>query len=324
MIAVSISNLLKQKQHIAIASHVMPDGDSIGSMLALYSALKKMGKIVDVYVSDNAPERYSFLPCFDCIKVPDKNDRQIYDVFVVLDCGSFDRTGLCQDIIKESGISINIDHHGTNCLFADLNLVDTNASATGELVYQIIKLMGVEISKEEAMCIYTAILTDTGGFRYSNTTSITHQIAGELINTGIDFNSIYDMIYRSFKYEDIKLLGSALGSLQLFCNGKIAYMQILQKDIEKLGLEVTDTSDFIDYARDINTVEVAIFAKETVEKEFKLSFRSKKIIDVKSICEKYGGGGHVRAAGCTIKDSFDKVKSEIIEDLESKLKDGSV
>lgn len=324
MIAGSIINVLKQKVHIAIVSHIMPDGDSIGSMLALYSVLKRMGKKADVYVSDSAPEVYSFLPNFDCIKRCSEYAKSKYDAIVVLDCGSMDRTGLCQDIASESDISINIDHHGTNSLFADLNLVDTNASATGELIYQIIKLMGAEVLKEEALCLYTAILTDTGGFRYSNTTSVTHQIAGDLINTGIDFNNIYDRVYRSFKYDDIKLLGRVLGSLELHCNGRVAYMQVLQKDIEELGLQSSNTSDFIDYGRDIDTVEVAIFAKETAEREYKLSFRSKRYVDVKSICEKYGGGGHTRAAGCTLRVSLDKIKHEIIDNLECMLKDGSL
>ena len=318
MMAVTIANTLKQKNTFAIVSHIMPDGDSIGSMLALYSVLSRLKKDVDVFTNDNIPSIYSFLPNFKVIKTCGKSDK-LYDVLIVLDCGDIERTGNCSLLSAKSSLTINIDHHGTNTLFANLNLVDTNASATGELIYQIIKLMGIDILKDEAVCIYTSILTDTGSFRYSNTTSITHQIAGDLINTGVDFGLIYNKIYNDFRYEDIKLMGKAIGSLELFNNGRIAYMQLLKNDIDNLSIKEVNTSNFIDYARDINTVEVAVFIKEITTDEYKISLRSKYLVDVKAICEKFGGGGHVKAAGCTIKGNIRNVKNIIIEELQFSL-----
>lgn len=324
MIASSIAGILKKKSSIAIMSHVMPDGDSIGSMLTLFNVLKSLGKKVDVYSSDAAPETFSFLPGYDFIKYCDDITDDIYEVTAVLDCGSLERTGKCSKIAEKSGVTINIDHHGTNSLFADLNLVDTNASSTGELIYQIIKLMGVDISKDEGACLYTAILTDTGGFRYSNTTSMTHEITGDLINTGIDFGRIHELIYNNYKYQDIKLMGRVLSNIELICNGRASYIQLLKNDIKDMDLENLNTSDFINYARDINGVEAAIFVKEVEEGEYKVSFRSKHIVDVKKICEKYNGGGHIRAAGCTITGSLPEVKQSIINDLEKALKDDNV
>lgn len=321
MIAVDITSTLKQKNNIAIVSHMMPDGDSVGSMLALFNVLKRMGKSVDIYSSDKIPAVYSFLPNCKLIKQCNEILNKEYEVIVVLDCGSMDRTGNCSVLEKLSDICINIDHHGTNTLFADLNLVDTNASATGELIYQIIKLMGQDILEDEAICLYTAILTDTGGFRYSNTTSITHQIAGDLINTGIDFGKVYERIYKSYKYENIKVMGKVLSTIELSGDGSIAFISLLKKDLEDLVIESINTSDFIDYARDIDSVEAAAFVKEIDTDEFKVSFRSKRIIDVKKICEKYGGGGHVRAAGCTIKGDLQFIKQLVINDLKNALRD---
>lgn len=321
MIAVKIANLLNEKDNIAIISHTMPDGDSLGSMLALYTILKRLGKKVEAFTADKLPEIYSFLPQYSQIKVINKEIVNKYDMLIILDCGDIKRTGDCSILIDNCNISINIDHHLTNMLFADVNLVDTNASATSEIIYQIIKLMGINLQKEEAICLYTAIMTDTGGFRYSNTTSITHQIAGDLINTGIDFSLIYEKIYRSFDYNTIKIMARTINNMELYANGKVSYIQLLKKDVDGLNIKDINTSDFIDYARDIDTVEVALFIKETDNEQFKASFRSKNIVDVRYICEKHGGGGHKRAAGCGFKGDILSIKKDLINELINALED---
>ncbi|HBM75806.1 MAG TPA: hypothetical protein DD429_09670 [Clostridiaceae bacterium] len=322
MIASKIAGMLKEKDNIAIVSHVMADGDSIGSMLALYNALKKMNKNVSALTGDKLPKVYSFLPGFQDIRNCDSLRDKNYDLLIVLDCGSLDRIGLCSSI--KAGMIINIDHHITNSNFGDLNLVDAKASSTGEIVYQIIKLMGVDISKDEAVCLYTAILTDTGCFKYSNTTLATHQIAGDLITYGFDFGKIHDMVYSNYEYDCLKLLGKALSSLQLYEGGRIALMELLYDDFKGINLEDISTSEFIDYARDIGTVEEAAFIKETSLGEFKVSFRSKRIVDVRAICEKYGGGGHIRAAGCTITGDLKYVRDTVINEMKKALKDEMV
>lgn len=322
MIASKIAGILKEKDSIAIVSHIMPDGDSIGSMLALYNVLKRMCKNVVPITGDNLPKVYSFLPGFGSICSCDSSVNRDYDVLVVLDCGSLDRTGDCSLI--RSKITINIDHHITNSLFADLNLVDTNASSTGELIYQLIRLMGSDILKEEAACLYTAILTDTGCFKYSNTTLSTHQITGDLITTGIDFGSIHDMVYKNYEYTGLKLLGKALSSIELHEDGKIAFMQLLYDDFKGIDLKDVSTSEFIDYARDIGSVETAAFIKEISPGEFRVSFRSKNRVDVRAICEKFGGGGHIRAAGCTITGKSEYVKNTVINEMKKALKDDDV
>jgi phosphoesterase RecJ-like protein len=317
---VNIADIFKEKENIAVVAHVMPDGDSIGSMLALYNLLKRMGKNIDVYSSDVVPDVYSFLPGISAVKRQFEDKGKRYEAVAVLDCGSMDRTGNFSNLQDMTEIIVNIDHHATNSAFGHINLIDTSASSTGELIFRIIKQMGVEILKDEACCLYTAILTDTGCFRYANTSQNTHNIAGELVSAGIDFGFIHSQIYNNYKYQDIKTLGKAVSSIELYCGGKIAFMHLLQADLEGFSLDEINTNDFINYARDINGVEAAAFAKEIREDEYKVSFRSKNIIDVRIVCEKYGGGGHIRAAGCTIKGNINEVKDTVINELENALK----
>lgn len=316
MSIVDIAAALKSKNKVAISSHIMPDGDSIGSMLALYNALKVEGVDAVCYCSDSLPDVYSFLPGYGDVKIYSGEPDEKYDIFAVLDCGSTDRTGKCSILKEYCSQVINIDHHGTNSYFGDLNLVETSASSTGELVYHILKEMGVSISRVIAACLYTAILTDTGCFKYSNTTEVTHRIAGELISTGINFGEIHSEIYNNYNYRDLKFMGKAIESIELYGSGKIAYMQLDRGSMDGMRLEDINTSDFINYARDIKGVEVAVFVKEEDEGEFKVSFRSKNIVDVRKICEKFGGGGHTRAAGCTLKGSLSDVKSTVLKELE--------
>jgi phosphoesterase RecJ-like protein len=317
----NILEAIKSAGSIAIASHIMPDGDSVGSMLALYNALKRMGKKVDVFAGDNIPAIYSFLPNFQSIARYNTNYQENYELFIVLDCGSLDRTGDCSAIGGRAARVVNIDHHITNDFFGSLNLVDTGVSSTGELIYSIIENLGISITRQEAICLYTAILTDTGGFRHSNTSPHTHYLAGELIKYNIDFSMIYNSVYRNYKYKEIRILGKVMSSIELFSDGRIAYMQLLQEDLGGLDLESLNTSDFIDYGRDIDAVEAAVFVKEMNDQTFKLSLRSKKTVDVRKISEKYGGGGHIRAAGCTIHGALDKVKGRILADLQDALRD---
>lgn len=320
MSIVDIAEALKSKDKVAIASHIMPDGDNIGSMLALYNALKGMGKDAVCYSSDVWPDIYSFLPRYGDVKICTDDPGKEYDIFAVLDCGSTDRTGKCSSLKDHCGQVINIDHHATNSNFGDLNLVETSASSTGELIYHVLKEMGVSISRDIACCLYTAILTDTGCFKYSNTTEETHRIAGELISTGIDFGEIHSEIYNNYNYKDLKFMGKAIESIELYGSGKIAYMQLDKDSMDGVKIGDINTTDFINYARDIKGVEVAAFVKAGEPGEFRVSFRSKKIVDVREVCEKFGGGGHIRAAGCTIRGTLSDVKNTVLRQLENALK----
>lgn len=315
MIYLKIGEIIKSKDKFAITAHLSPDGDSIGSMLGLYNALKESGKSVDMFIDDNLPYKYSFLPGFNDIKGIENVEGR-YSCLFVLDSGDADRTGRCKELIKVSDTVVNIDHHITNNLFGDLNIVDTNSSSVGEMIYQLLKLNGFEISKNVAMCLYTSILTDTGGFKYSNTTSMTFSIAGDLINTGINFTDIYSKVYDVKTLPQVRLMSKVTSTLEMALDNKLALMSLNKEMLEECNASEEDAGEFVNIARDIDSVEVAVFIKELSNGLCRVSLRSKEYIDVRKIAEKFGGGGHIRAAGCTIKGSMTDVKNHIISEVQ--------
>lgn len=313
MLHVEIGRLIKEEDNFAIASHTSPDGDSMGSMLGLYNTLKSIGKKVDLFIDDVLPDKYSFLPGFQDIKTPEKAGQ--YSCFFVLDCGDEERLGQASNIISSSKRVINIDHHISNKLFGHLNIVDSNASSTGEMIYQILKINGFEISKDTAECLYTSMLTDTGGFRYSNTTSMTFSIAGDLINTGIDFTEINSLIFDKKSISQVKLMSKVTSTLEMYVDGKVSMINVTREMLNECGAKDEDAEELVNIAREIDGVEVAVFIKEKEEEKYKISLRSKHYVDVRKIAETFGGGGHIRAAGCTIIGSLDDVKEKLINEI---------
>ncbi|SEF45824.1 phosphoesterase RecJ domain-containing protein [Caloramator fervidus] len=311
MILTKIGSIIKQNDNFAIISHFSPDGDAIGSSLALYNMLIENGKSVDIYNQDEVPKRLKFLPYSNYIKnqLLDKK----YECVFVLDCGDKDRIGNLVDIFNKTNLIVNIDHHISNTLFADINYVDSNASSVGEIIYNLLKINGFEISKNTAMCLYTSIVSDTGGLKYSNTTSMTLNIAGDLINTGINFTEINRILFNTMTKSQLKLLSKVISTLELYKNDSIAIMHVNKQMLEECGANEDDASDMVNYARDIDTVELGIFIKEVDTNKFKVSLRSKNKVDVRLIAEKFNGGGHVRAAGFTIEGDFETVKKNILE-----------
>lgn len=309
MILIDAVNHIKDAKSVIVISHIAPDGDAIGTVTGMYKVLKKMGKEVEAFIDDEIPEMYNFVPSIDKISRPFYKEA---DVVLIFDCADEERLGNAKELLKTSAVTINIDHHISNTLYAKLNYVDTNAAATAEIAYQIVKLLGVEFDEEIATCFYTAILTDSGGFMYESTTSITHQIAGDLINNGAKFKEIADKVFNTLKFNKAKLLGKALNSLALYKEGKVAYMEILKKDFEETDTNLSHIENIITYARNIEGVEVAVLLVEK-EEEIKISLRSKEKVDVNKIANIFGGGGHVRAAGCSIKGNIQKAKEKILQ-----------
>ena len=240
------------------------------------------------------------------------------DCVIVLDCGNFKRVNADLKLQDKKYELINIDHHLSNDLYGDINFIDTKASAVGEIIYEVLRLLNVELDKEIGTCLYTSVLTDTGCFRHSNTTALTHNIAGELINTGIDFSNIYRMIFENKKIEKIKFFGEIISNMTLELNGKVSVMHIAKNVLEKYNLELVDTSDVIDFGVSIDTVEVAILIKE-VGNGVKVSLRSKYLVNVSKIAEGFSGGGHIRASGFYAQADFDNTKVKLIEIIEKEL-----
>jgi phosphoesterase RecJ-like protein len=299
-----------ESNKIAIMSHIMPDGDSVGSALALYTALKKAGKDVRFILDDEVPKVYRFLINSDQVIKPGQHES--FDAVIALDCGDASRLGK-SGLYLENNYVINIDHHISNDEFGNLNMVDPNASATGEIVYQIIKILGIEMDREISECLYTAIVTDTGQFQYSNTTSLTHQIAGDLINNGVSAALIFERIYQNSSKEKVMLMKTALDTLEFYHNDSVSCISLTQEQMKKVNALGEDTEGIINLARDIECVEAAIFLKELEDGRIKVGLRSKKYVDMAAVALHFGGGGHVRAAGCTISGAIQEVKQKMID-----------
>ncbi|MHB1392482.1 MAG: DHH family phosphoesterase [Clostridia bacterium] len=310
MIYPKIINRIKESNKIAIMSHIMPDGDNVGSSLALYNALKKSGKDVYFILDDDIPKVYRFLKNSDKVERPRQYEH--FDTVIALDCGDANRLGTCR-LYLEDNFVINIDHHISNDEFGNLNMVDSNAAATGEIIYQIIKILGIEMDMEISECLYTAIVTDTGQFQYSNTTYITHQIAGDLINNGVNVSLMFERIYQNSSKEKVMLMKTALDTLEFYHNDSISCISLTQKQMEEVKAIEADSEGIINLARDIECVEAAIFLKELEPGKVKVGLRSKKVVDMAAVALKFGGGGHVRAAGCTIHGTIEQVKAKVLE-----------
>ncbi len=307
-----ILEVLKEHKTFLISSHINPDGDAVGSQLALCSVLSDLGKTVFVVNSDPVPPVYNFLPDFEVFCT--ESTIQNVEVAIILDCGSLNRIG--EELaarIRPSQALINIDHHNGNDQFGTHNLVDVGACAAAELVFDLLEYGDIEIGRDRAICLYTGILTDTGSFKYGNTTAKAHRIAARLIDEGVSPDRIAELIYEIIPYQRAKLFAMALETLQLSSDGKIAWMSVTQEMHRQTGTGSLDTTDFIDYARCLKDTEVVAFFRELQNGDIKISLRSKTGLCVDQVAAMFGGGGHKAAAGCTISEPLDKAISMILE-----------
>lgn len=303
---------------IAITFHTSADGDSLGSALALLIGLRKLGKEVYIISKEVIPQTFLYLPYSNEVNGETTEPFEDTECVIVLDCGDLKRINASLGLENKKFELINIDHHLSNDLYGDLNFVDTSASAVGEIVHEVLRLLNVELDKEISTCLYTSLLTDTGSFRHSNTTAVTHGIAGELINTGIDFSNIHRIIFENKKFEKIKFYGEIIGNMTTELDGKVSVMYISKNVLEKYNLVSSDTSDVITFGSSIDTVEVTILIKEA-ENGVKVSLRSKSLVDVSKVAEGFKGGGHIRAAGFFTEGNFYDTKVKLMEILEKEL-----
>jgi len=305
-----IISRIKESGRLAIMSHIMPDGDNVGSGLALWNALKKAGKDVCFILDDEVPKIYRFLKGADQVRRP--GDYERFDVVLALDCGDVGRLGR-SGLYLEKNFVINIDHHISNTQYGDINLVDAEASATGELIYQLIHQLDIELDKDIAECLYTAILTDTGQFQYSNTTALTHRVAAELMEIGVEVSLMFERIYQNSSKEKVILMKTALGSLEFYHNDSIACISLTLEQMKAAKAKDEDSDGLINLARDIECVEVAIFLKELEPGKIKVGLRSKKLVDVAAVALSFDGGGHVRASGCTLYGTIDEARQKVLD-----------
>jgi phosphoesterase RecJ-like protein len=298
-----------------LSTHNNPDGDGIGAELALSFGLKKLGKKVVIANSDPYPENYEFLPSNGLVKDKDAI-KASYNVAVSLECSGLDRIGKMKKVFLKSKKIINLDHHMSNEYFGDFNYIDSGAAAVGEQVYDILLGLGVKIDVDIATCIYTALVTDTGSFAYSNTSKRTHQIVVELMNAGVNPSEIYQNIYEVSSLGKMQLLGKALSSLRTDKKRGVAWITLKKDNFIKTGTAYGDSEGLINYARSIKGVNVAISFTEVEEGRVKISLRSKKDdFDVNKIALSFNGGGHRRASGAILEGSIEEVKEKVLNKI---------
>jgi phosphoesterase RecJ-like protein len=303
--------LINNYQNFLIVSHKNPDGDAIGSEIALAMALMKLNKKVYIYNSDPPPKRYSKFPKASLIQTEKKNFKE--DVTIFVDCAEIDRIGKIKKNIDFSKPLINIDHHIGNSKFGTVNILKPDHSSTAEIIYQLIK-NEVPMDKEIATYLYIGILTDTGAFRYPNTTSHSLRVASELVAYGVVASRVSEFIWFTDPEERIKLLGAVLRTMSLY--DKISIMYITEEMLKKHGAKEEDTEEFIDYGLSIEGIETAAIIKERKGGILKVSLRSKNNIPVQELASKYGGGGHRTASGFTVKSKMEPFKKELKKELE--------
>lgn len=307
-----IVDIINSSKTFLVTSHERLDGDALGSELGMYHILFGLGKDVVVYNQDKTPDIYKFLPGVDVI-VHTLDPVERFDAAIMLDCSEIDRVGdQASHINSAARYIINIDHHISNNKFGDYSLVDHFASSTGEIIYGFLEALKVNLTGDIATNIYTAIMTDTGSFRYSNTTSNTFRVAAKLVERGADFKLISELIYETKPLPQIKLLGMTLDSLEFHENGKIGSVLVTQKMLRDTGALNEHTEGIVDLIRSVKGTEIALFYFEMADNDFKVSLRSKRDIDVARIASEFGGGGHVNAAACRIKGDIETVKRRLI------------
>ncbi len=308
----SIANALFNAEKIIISGHVAPDGDSIGSTLALGLALEKLGKQVTMTCPDGLPEKYAFLPGAERLQcgLPSGS----YDTFVVLDCSAPDRIGEnLEPLLNKNLKVVVIDHHVGNECFADISYIDSRAAATGEIVYDLLQLMQIDLDLDMAVNLYTAIVTDTGSFRYDATTADTHRRVAELVDIGVPVAKVSKLIFEQRPLVAYKVLEKALSTLSLSACGRVAWIAVDYATRKSLAVTDEHTDNLVDYPRNIKGVEVALFFKEVEPGLVKVSMRSNYFVDVNKLAAEFNGGGHLRASGCTVKGDLKQVIIEVVQ-----------
>ena len=308
-----IGRAFREHQRFAILSHVRPDGDALGSQLALALSLKQLGKDVRVWNEDGMLEKYSFLARAQLLTKPPSAAEDV-DVAIALDTAIQNRLGTTLQAIHTAKIWINIDHHPSNPGYGDLVYVDPTAPATGQILFELIKSERLPFDRAIAENLYVAISTDTGSFQYPNTTARTFEIAAKLVRAGVDVGRINQQVYENYPRRRVELLRELLRTMRFEDGGRVASFSLSLKTAAELGVLPEDNEGLIDHLRAIRGVIVAVFFEELTDGKVRVSMRSKsEKADVCAICQKFGGGGHTLAAGARVRGTLAEVEQKILE-----------
>jgi len=318
-----ICRSIKKYNNFLITAHTSPEGDALGSQLGFYNLIKKLGKQATIVSDDQLPPGYDFLPGIKHIRRLGKEFKYInFDCLVVLDCTDLKRTGRVYKLKHGHQPVLNIDHHISNQIFGDVNWVNVHASSCAEMIYKLHKRLHLSLDKDTALVLYTGIMTDTGSFRYSNTSSSTFKAAAELLKFGINVAQIYRYTYENIPPLEVKLLLKFLSKIKFFGQGRIAAFQIDAESFrgKKTSMDLADQC--LSFGRAIKGVEVVVLFKHNsgLKSQVRVNLRSQGRVDVNKIAAFFGGGGHKTAAGCTIDGGFSVVRRKVMAKICQELK----
>ena len=318
MDCLQLNDIIKSSKNILIISHLNPDGDTLGSMCAMYSAvLDNYKKKPDMLLMSKLPDVYTFIPYIDLAKhISEYDISREYDLVINLDVASYDRMFESKVLFDKAKYTVNIDHHITNEGYANLNMVIPEASSTGEVLLDIMESLNWEISLNTAKALYTAILTDTGSFKYNNTTPKALLAASKLAGIGVIPSEIYKCCYESNTREHVQFQAHCISNAVFCNNNKIAYIIVYKKDMERYNVAEDCTEGLTEKLRAIKSVEIAFIVKQLSGSSSKISMRSESA-DISSLCAKFGGGGHKLAAGCLIKAPVEDAAKRVLEEVMS-------
>lgn len=308
---------INESSIIGITYHTSPDGDAVGSALALMQGLRKYGKMAYILSKDDISENLGFLPGSSEIDSDIYEPKEETDLVIVLDCGNVER--IAANLIYYNGSVMNIDHHISNSKYGNINYVDSTASATAEIVYLLLQEMNIIVNKDMATCLYTSLVTDTGSFRHSNVTKRTHDIAGELITLGVNNSWIHSELFENKPVESLIIFGEVLRNIKLYFGTKVTVLELTKGACDAIDLSIEDAPDMVNFGLQVKNVEVAVLLKEATN-GVKASLRSKNSFDVRKVAEVFGGGGHSKAAGILFKDKrIEEVRQMLLSAIEKEL-----
>lgn len=315
----TLDNILEEinkAEKIVIITHENPDGDAIGSSLAMKLALKQLGKDADVIIPE-FPKTFEFLPGIDEVKK--ESNIEEYDLGIALDCASIKLLNGFAKYFDSAKIKVAIDHHSSNTMFADYNYVDQDAPACAQLLLVVFSYFNINVTKDIGTCILAGIITDTGGFRYEGVTADTFRFVADLCEKGIKVSQVYSQVFASKTRAKFELHRIALNRLEFLEEGKVAFTYVTKTDEKQVEAKNGDYDGIVENGRDVEGVEVSVFLRET-DKGIKVSLRSKNYVNASKVAMMFGGGGHIRAAGCTIQGTIEQAKNQIINRVKCYLK----
>ncbi len=314
-----ITEILRRADNIIIVCHVFPDGDALGSQLALGEILESLGRQVYYYCEEFVSTMYEFMPGSEKLK-SELPDIAQFDTAVAVDCGDRFRLGHEVDTLLQIQPFIVIDHHAGHRDFGDVNWVEQDRSSTAEMVFDLALALEADISYDAAFCLYTAIVSDSGSFRYESTSAYTFHVASNLLDRGVIPSEVAGKLFDNYSVNRLRLLEKVLGSLELHADAQVAVITATNEMFEASGAKREDTEEFINLPRALRSVKVAVFFKETLEGYIKVSLRAKGECDVSRVAAKYGGGGHRNAAGYSVTDqTIAEILDELLQELKGRL-----